>query len=296
MISPDATPRRRAALASLLLLAAAPVLAGEPASPEAVVAAERAFAAETLAKGFKKGFLAHVAADGILFQPGPVLARPLLERAPDAPPPGPPLNWWPLWAGIAASGDLGFTTGGANIPVRYFTVWKKQPDGSWKWIYDGGPRLAALLPGSAESVVAYLAPATAAAGSAERALTEIAPLEADLAATAAADAAAAHLKYLAEDGLVAGSTEPTTIGRASQQAELGRRPRQARLKALGGAASQAGDMAFTYGEARWTEPGRPEWGHYARIWQKRREGWKLVADILVPVPLAVARAVAANSQ
>ena len=31
------------------------------------------------------------------------------------------------------------------------------------------------------------------------------------------------------------------------------------MKALGGVASQAGDMAFTYGEARWTEPGRPEW-------------------------------------
>ena len=208
MTSSASAPRRRAALASLLLLAAAPALAGEPRTPEAVVAAERAFAAETLAKGFKKaarprGGRRHPVPAGAGAGPAAAPSARRTRRDPAA------AQMVALSAGIATSGDLGFTTGGANIPVRYFTVWKKQPDGSWKWIYDGGPRLAALLPGSAESVVAYLPPATAAAGSTERALAEIAPLEADLAATAAEDAAAAHLKYLAEDGLVAGSTEPT---------------------------------------------------------------------------------------
>lgn len=44
-------------------------------------------------------------------------------------------------------------------------------------------------------------------------------------------------------------------------------------------------MAFTYGEARWEEDERKaRWGHYARIWQKRMEGWRLVVDLLISAP------------
>ena len=60
--------------------------------------------------------------------------------------PGSPLTWEPTRAEIAASGDLGYTFGNYKIrtgdEVRshgvYVTVWKKQPDGSWKYVLDGG--------------------------------------------------------------------------------------------------------------------------------------------------------------
>lgn len=256
--------------------------AAAPADP--LVEVERAFAARTAEVGVKRGFLAFAAPDGILLQPGPVNARTSLAAAPEAKPGDPTLSWWPLWAGIATSGDLGFTTGGASIPVRYFTVWQRQGDGSWKWIYDGGPPLSAKMAEGPETPVRFLAPASAAAGSAEKALAEIAPLEADLAAMAASDALAAYLKYLAEDGLLAGSGEAGDLGREAQLAELGRRSGTTALKPLGGTASRAGDLAFTYGAARWTRAGKPRSGHYVRIWQKRTEGWRLVSDLLIPTP------------
>ncbi|HEV2747426.1 MAG TPA: DUF4440 domain-containing protein [Allosphingosinicella sp.] len=269
----------------LLALAAAKPPAGEHAGgAAAVVEAERAFARHVGDHGFKRGFLAYAAPDAIMFEPRPANPRPRLEALPDSDPPGPPLQWWPQYAGIAASGDLGFTTGAASVPVRYFTVWRRQPDGGWKWIYDGGPPLKAKMKGGPNDRVTYLQPAGAAAGSAGRALAEIAPLEADLAALAARDAKAAHLKYLPDDALVGGSPEASFPGRAGQLAELGRRPAAATLRTLGGTASSAGDMAFTYGETRWTEAGEPRWGHYTRIWQKRRDGWRLVVDLLVPAP------------
>jgi len=270
-------------LGAALALAAAPVHAERP-SPEPVVEAERDFAAAVRDTGFKRGFLAFAAPDGMLFQPGPVAARTTLEAVPDDAPGDDPLHWWPLWAGIARSGDLGFTTGGVNRPVRYFTVWRKQPDGRWKWIYDGGPALREKIVEGPETPVRYLAGSTAAAGSAERALAEIAPLETDLAARAATDIGAAHLAYLAEDGLAAGSPEGSEVGRSHQIAELEWRPATATLRALGGVASSAGDMAFTYGEVRWMRDEAPRWGHYARIWQKRAEGWRLVADLWIAAP------------
>ncbi|HWT11124.1 MAG TPA: hypothetical protein VN231_00050 [Allosphingosinicella sp.] len=276
---------RRAALI-LLVAALAPAAAPAPApSPlDEVIAAERAFAAETRERGFRDGFLAWVAPDGFTFHPGPTPARPGLEALPAEPPAGPPLYWWPQFAGVAVSGDLGFTSGGASIPVRYFTVWQRQADGRWKWIYDGGPRLDAPLPGGEDGPVLRLPMATAAAGSASCARAEVAVLEADLAARAADDSAAARLRHLAEDGLAAGSPAASIPGREQQRAELARQPARQRLRPLGAIASRAGDLVFTWGEARWSGEGADGWGHYARIWQKRAQGWRLVADILVPAP------------
>jgi hypothetical protein len=132
--------------------------------------------------------------------------------------------------------------------------------------------------------------ATASAGSADRALAEIAPLEAQIAAAATNDAAAAHGRFLAGDGLVAGSGTPAFPGCVEQAAELARQPPRQAQRPLGGIASRAGDLAFTWGEVRWARAETLRRGHYARIWQKRTEGWRLVAHILVPGPPAAAPA------
>ena len=272
-------------LALAVALVPLPAAAAEQPSPlDEVIAAERAFAAETRARGFRDGFLAWVAPDGFTFEPGPAPARPRLEAMPDGPEPGPPLFWWPQYAGVAQSGDLGFTTGGATVPLRYFTVWQRQADGGWKWLYDGGARLAAPLPGGENDPVVRLPLATAAAGSVERAMAEVAALEAEVARLAAGDAVAARRSYLSADGLVAGSPAPAFPGRAHHEAELARQPAHMAMRPAGAVASRAGDLAFTWGEVRWRRGETPRWGHYARIWQNRTEGWRIVADILVAAP------------
>jgi ketosteroid isomerase-like protein len=60
------------------------------------------------------------------------------------------LNWRPIYADAAESGDLGFTIGesvftgrGINGTVvqrfgKYLTIWRKQPDGDWRFVVDGG--------------------------------------------------------------------------------------------------------------------------------------------------------------
>lgn len=71
----------------------------------------------------------------------------------DNPPGSPVLKWEPLKAEVAASGDLGYTFGRyesieldslENEVIRYGTyvsVWKKQDDGSWKFVIDAGNSL-----------------------------------------------------------------------------------------------------------------------------------------------------------
>ena len=56
------------------------------------------------------------------------------------------IRWKPLRADVAASGDLGYTWGvaesgpGKEGPFKpyaiYVTIWKRQSDGKWKFVYD----------------------------------------------------------------------------------------------------------------------------------------------------------------
>ncbi|WP_312166913.1 DUF4440 domain-containing protein [Phenylobacterium sp.] len=273
--------------ASSLLLAAllfsTPALAD--ADPSAVVAAERAFAADGLALGIKRSFLKHSAPDAILLAPDPVKAHELYAGRPDKP--HPPLVWWPLWAGIARSGDLGFTTGpttfGGQENGWYFTVWARQADGGWKWIYDGGAPSAHGNAAPQGSAPAYLAAATGQETTAEAAMAAVRAAETALADRAAADARGAYLAALAPDARIAGSPEVPATTPDAVKAELARRAPAIAFSALGGRASQAGDLAWTYGDARWQDGPAEHRGHYVRIWQSRADGWRLVFDQILPV-------------
>ena len=104
-----------------------------------MVNAERTFAADASARSTREAFLAALADDGLVFAPGPINGKRIWEaRAGDKN----RLEWAPAVAEIAASGDLGYTSGpwrftkeGADKPTasgQFFTVWRKQADGSWK--------------------------------------------------------------------------------------------------------------------------------------------------------------------
>jgi ketosteroid isomerase-like protein len=273
-----------AALAALIALPAS--AAPKPADPAQVVAAERAFAADGLALGVKQSFLKHSAPEAIVLSPEPMLAQAVYGAAPDGN--AVKLAWWPLWAGIAKSGDLGFTTGpysvGGTPRAWYFTVWAKQADGGWKWLFDGGAPSSPEGAAPQGSAVAYAHPAAKAAGSPMKAMSEVTDAEAALARAAATDAKAAYLAALADDGRIVGSKAKPPMSRADNEAELATRATAIAFSPLGGQASSAGDLAWTYGMAKWPRDGKDHRGHYVRIWRKDAAGWRLVFDELLPAP------------
>ena len=273
-------------LTALMLLANPALAAPARVDPAPVVAAERAFAADGLKLGIKRSFLDHSAPDAVIFRPEPVKAHEFYEAQPDDGG-GPPLVWWPLLAGISKSGDLGYTTGPFTFDGKpggsYFTVWKKQADGGWKWIYDGGPPSDMTKAAPQGSQPTYL-PLSAAKGKyPEAAFADVKVAEAKLAAGAKADVKAAYLKVLAPDARVAGSRAAPADTAAARETELSTRAAQIAFTPLGGEASKAGDLAWTYGDAAWTKDGQPGGGRYVRVWQLRTGGWTLVYDALLVV-------------
>lgn len=274
---------------SCALLVAAPVAAQTPdASP--VVAAERAFAGDRAPLGITGSFTKWSMPDAVVIGGGKV--RTVREAyPPETPRPAdePALDWWPSFAGIARSGDLGFTTGPMALNGQrtghYFTIWRRQPDGSWKWIYDGGSNASAAEAPGADSEPTLLAVSDTGSVSPQAAAAELAAAEARLARGSAADQKAAHLEVMADDGRLYVMQRPPAIGREAFADALAAWPETFQFSpSQSVTVSDAGDMAWTYGEAAWSRNGQPRAGHYVRLWQKRTGGWKLVLAQLIPAP------------
>ena len=124
-----------------MIVIAAPVFAADPA--DVLKDADRAFAALSAQQGPNAAFQAFAAPDVTLLNAAQPHVTP--EQLGKRFPPDLRIAWEPDEAVISAGGDLGYTMGHATITradkvekSRYLTVWRKQPDGSWKFILDGG--------------------------------------------------------------------------------------------------------------------------------------------------------------
>jgi len=108
--------------------------------------ADSAFAALSVARGARSAFLSFAATEAtMLGPPGAPMThgREAIDAAFADFPADAVLEWAPVGADVAGSGDLGCTVGEARISARnsyskYLTVWKRQADGTWKFVADGG--------------------------------------------------------------------------------------------------------------------------------------------------------------
>ena len=98
-----------------------------------------------MTSGAKNAFLAFAAEEAMSFGGGTQMTqgRQAIGAGFDGFPAGAVLEWWPVAAEIAPSGDLGCTVGEAKITSlnhysKYLTIWRRQPDGTWKFVADGG--------------------------------------------------------------------------------------------------------------------------------------------------------------
>lgn len=116
------------------------------AALQAIMQADRDFAALAAARDPGVAFATWAAPDGSLLGGayGPEAIGAVFAG-------GGTLEWGPVAGGMADSGDLGYTVGtavqrGANGRVgysKYLTIWRRQSNGEWRWVVDGGnPRPA----------------------------------------------------------------------------------------------------------------------------------------------------------
>jgi ketosteroid isomerase-like protein len=107
-----------------------------------MVEAEYAFADKARAS-VRGAFLDTLAEDSWVLQPRPERGRAVYMAAKES---TAQLEWYPALAGIAASGDMGFSTGpwvytatnGAKVTGHFLTVWRRDAACRWSVVLDGG--------------------------------------------------------------------------------------------------------------------------------------------------------------
>ena len=287
-------------LAAVAVLCASAVQAQTPeadaarlATASAVASTERAFDAFTAEHGFTRGFLEFAAPDGILFRPDPVIARDYLSaREPST---DTALRWGPYRVGVAASGDLAWDTGpwtyGDNAAHGwFFTIWERQADGRWRWALDHGSGSSpAHVPVPAPEDVIVDPAAQGGPSSLSDSWAEVTAMDGRLNAVLVAESAQmAYANIRADDFWASTPDQGPAMTRDAAWAALQARPAYDGLEPIGGRASAAGDLAYSYGHVRWSDGETARRGHYIRVWRRDGrgpEGWRLVYDQLSPVPL-----------
>jgi ketosteroid isomerase-like protein len=278
-------------LAVILIIICFAVVAQGQSPLQEMVKTEQAFSKMAEEKNTHDAFLAFIADDGLLFRPGAVNGKKWLLEHP-APPPKddkkPLLAWQPSYAGMAASGDLGFTTGPweAKADIKdekpqgyghFVTVWKKQPDGSWKFVVDlgishpqsGGPQTL-WTPADTNKKETFK---PVAAASAIKSLLvrdqayEVAAMRQGL--------SKAFVEYASPDVRLYRANNLPFIGREASSAALAKTTGQIKWSPIGGDVSQAGDLGYTHG----TYEAANERGSYVRIWKKENGQWRIVMDV-----------------
>jgi ketosteroid isomerase-like protein len=292
----------------LAAVALAAPLKGQESAPDStavsLVEAERAFSRASAARGIRDAYLEYLAEDAVLFRPHPHPGREWIRSRPSPPI---ALTWYPIFAFVSRTGDLGFTTGpyearsvdstDSNVGHgHYVTVWQRGPDGEWKVLLDlgsPGPVPAGTLPPwsplGARQVTdgPVRSPVDTAADRREL-------LETDRRFSSAAERTGTLTAYrafaAADIRLLRPGVQPV-VGQAALGLALsddgGRpswRPTSARVAA-------GGDLGYTYGTAVQHLPGGAGTDNaaslatnYVRIWERRGDEWKVLLDIATPNP------------
>lgn len=153
-----------AALALLLAACTGAAPIPDPAEVrESLMEADRAFAAATAQRGLE-GWLAAYDSTGIQMEPDvpftPGIGAVRAIMTPAFADTSFHITWEPTMAFASAAGDLGYTLGTWRSASRsasgseavhtgkYVTIWRRQADGGWKVVFDGGNPDASPSPGA----------------------------------------------------------------------------------------------------------------------------------------------------
>jgi ketosteroid isomerase-like protein len=271
-----------------------------------LVESERAFARTSVEKGVRASFLEYFAANCISFAPDAGNARTrLLARPAPNPLPATVLDWHPIYADISQGGDMGYTTGPStfvdhrptprpNYYGFYFSVWKKQTDGSWKVVLDIGTETpdASAVPAQAFQPAPTIQLKLKSNYNAADGWAELVKLESEFAKLSLSKGIkTAYFKYRAADLRLHRDGHFPMSRTELENSYLWAQPTFATSAPIFTEVAKSGDLGYVYGRYELADAAAKaahqatEKGYYVRVWRRDASGnWKLAADITSVVP------------
>jgi ketosteroid isomerase-like protein len=264
-----------------------------------LVQTERAFARTSVEKGVRESFMQYFAEDGINFQPYPTRTRQALLKQPaQTGKPSTILNWEPIYADVSRSGDLGYTTGPYTLSENsanpkapqhgvFFSIWKKQLDGTWKVMLDSGVQTGTLVLSQSFQAAPASTFRDAKAKNEGVNLNKVL-IDLDTRYGKQSDkqnAGIVYAKFIANDVRLHRDGIMPLIGHKEVIKFID--GKHMTWTPLFSDAARAGDLGYTYGTYELKAPSGmiQEKGYYVRVWKRQADGdWKAVVDTTSPLP------------
>ncbi len=265
-----------------VLLLSVPFFALAQKKATVVLKAEKSFAAYSVQNGTKAAFLKFADSNAVIFEKGKAVNAIETWNKREARPGV--LNWHPVYGILAASGDLGFTTGPWTFQPKtlhdsivargqYNTVWHKTVNGEWKFLVDMGvsntPNFEEATFRFSDKKIAFTPGTLADLRQAEEAFVQHTQ-DATGRTKAYTEAVSKHAFLLNRNGRL-----PTTAitGIETLMATL---PQPIAYQPDGSGISKSGDLGYVYG----TVLINGKENNYLRIWRREGTEWKLVLEVL----------------
>ena len=252
--------------------------------------AETAFAKMATEKGTRAAFLAYLADEGVIFEPGPANGKKTWEKRASS---ESLLTWEPNFVAVSRSGDFGYTIGPWEFKQdrkdtepkafgQFLSIWKKQKDGAWKVVLDAGVETpkpvgkpsdaqpqATPMPNQAKIEKIDL----------DAARNDVRKVERRFAEASAADTGGAIIAFASDDIRVQREGVFPALAEDGAQLMLNSDHGKTAFRPAAGDISPGGDLAYEYGEYGTKRGDSSERGHFVIIWKKNVRGtWRLAVD------------------
>jgi len=114
-----------------------------------IINADKAFSAMSEKEGLRNAYTEFIDSNGVLLRPGflPLSGGDAMDFITQSNDSSFVMTWEPRNATLSSSGDLGYTYGVYSLKPKdadtviygsYVTIWKRQPDGKWKFVLQSG--------------------------------------------------------------------------------------------------------------------------------------------------------------
>lgn len=251
-----------------------------------LASAETAFAAHSVREDMRAAFLAAFADDGVFVRKGWTIARAHLagQSAPAI-----VLDWRAQYVEVAASGEIGLSTGPWKITSKanpaappafgqFVSVWRREPGQPWKVAVDlgiGHPQ-PALWDRPLETVAVQ--------GEAPRGVAGIRSAEERFAAEARASLRAAYAKHGSAELRFYRDGSPPALGKAAAMTAGTMTDADWVWTVERIETSRANDFGYARGSyAARAAPATPA-GHFLRVWRVEAGEWRIALDVTSPAP------------
>lgn len=248
---------------------------------QGLIRAEKQFAAFTSAHTVKEGFLKYMDSMGLVFRQGmPVNARETYRQQNAGPA---ILSWYPDFALISASGDLGVTTGPYERRLKnlsdtpsgrgsFSSVWRYRQNGGWTNIVDIGTAYASPNPFDTTVMGWVLKNSKKDTGS----FSSVIRLDEQLNKAIFEKNKTVWLQYVLPEARLNVEGRIPYRGADAIQHALQDFPQGLVLQYIGGNISASKDLVYVYGSS--VNGAKKE--NYLRIWVRRNRVWRVILQTI----------------